>query len=83
MSEVEVSEEYTQSAPEQNFYNPPYSAAAESLSESVYFPENEDMEEEYVDEEHEETEKGHILALMLLSAGGMLFTLSLLSLVLL
>ena len=64
-----------------SYYNPPYAPSAESSEQSVYYPENDapledaSYQEEDVDVEEE---KGHILALALLSAGAMLFTLSML-----
>ncbi len=61
-------------------YNPLYSPAAETSQESVFYPENtEPLKRAYAQEEpNEEEEKGHIVALTLLSCGGMLFTLALL-----
>lgn len=67
---------------EDDYYNPPYAPAPELSAESVFYPENEESMQsaEYQEDENanEEEEKGHILALALLSAGTMLFTLSLL-----
>lgn len=66
---------------EDPYYNPPYSPDADNLKDSVYHPESKEQAESLSTEEEEmnqEEEKGHILALMLLSAGGMLFTLSIL-----
>ncbi len=69
---------------EDSYYNPPYAPNPEAAAESIYYPENDDLDSSasyhYKQEEEEEVaeEKGHIFALALLSAGAMLFTLSLL-----
>ncbi|MCH9811685.1 hypothetical protein K0U07_02855 [bacterium] len=68
------------------YYNPPYAPAnPEAQAESIYYPENDELPPSaaasgYVEEEDKETdeEKGHILALALLSTGAMFVTLSLL-----
>ncbi len=60
-------------------YTPPYSPPTENVHESVFYPEKD--EKSYKAKENdstEEEEKGHLIALTLLSCGSMLFTLSLL-----
>jgi|GEM_PF-2797605 len=58
-------------------YTPPYSPPTENIHESVFYPEKD--EKSYKGKENdstEEEEKGHLIALTLLSCGGMLVTLS-------
>jgi hypothetical protein len=61
-------------------YHPPYSPATEPMQESVFYPENkESVKRSFAGEEvDQEEENGYIVALTLLSCGGMLLTLSLL-----
>ncbi len=58
-------------------YTPPYSPPTENIHESVFYPEkDEKMYKVKESESTEEEEKGHLIALTLLSCGSMLFTLS-------
>ena len=59
------------------YYNPPYTPGGAIFSDSVFKPENKEAAKASVYEDtNEEEEKGHILALTLLSVGGMFLTLS-------
>ena len=63
------------------YYEPPYSPRGTALKDSVYIPEHNEMMDEAADQydsSDENKEKGHIIALMLLSFGALLFTLSIL-----
>jgi hypothetical protein len=63
---------------ENPYYSPPYSPTGGSFGDSVFKRENKESIHSSYQETNEEEEKGHIFALTLLSAGGMLLTLSLL-----
>lgn len=60
-------------------YTPPYVPATENIHESVFYPEKDEKSYKVKENDStEEEEKGHLIALTLLSCGSMLFTLSLL-----